>query len=73
MDFEYFPEEQLVGKKRILKALSNLIKDEIDIELFIHAYHLIMLEETRNDLMPHGWYTDEGMKLAGIWEERNYN
>lgn len=73
MDFEYFPEEQLTGKKRILKALSNLMKEKIDIGLFIHAYHLIMLEETRNDLMPHGWYTDEGMKLAGIWEEKNYN
>ena len=73
MDFEYFPEEQLAGKKRILKALSNLMKEKIGIGLFIHAYHLIMLEETRNDLMPHGWYTDEGMKLAGIWEEKNYN
>jgi hypothetical protein len=73
MDFEYFPEEQLTGKKRILKALSNLLKEEIDIELFTKAYHLIILEETRNDLMPRGWFTEEGMKLAGIWEEKNYN
>ena len=73
MDFEYYPEELLTGKKRILKALSNLMKEKIDIGLFIHAYHLIMLEETRNDLMSHGWYTDEGMKLAGILEEKKDN
>ncbi len=70
MDYEYFPDEQLIGKKRILKALSNLLKGEIDIELFTKAYHLIILEETRNDLMPSGWFTEEGMKLAGIWEEK---
>ena len=66
MDYEYFPDEMLIGKKRILKALSNLIKEEIDIELFIKAYHLIILEETRNELMPRAWFTDEGLKLAGL-------
>ena len=65
MDYEYFPTEMLTGKRRILKALSNLLKEEIDIELFINAYHLIILEETKNDLMPM-WFTDEGLKLAGI-------
>jgi hypothetical protein len=68
MDYELFPKEKLVGKKRILKALSNLLKEEISLDLFIRAYHLIILEETRNDLMPRGWYTDEGLKLAGIWD-----
>ena len=48
---------------------NNLIKGEIDIDLFIHAYHIIMLEETRNELMPRGWYTDEDLKLAGIFGE----
>ena len=69
MDYELFPEDQLTGKRRILKALGNLIKGEIDIDLFIHAYHIIMLEETRNELMPRGWYTDEDLKLAGIFGE----
>ena len=73
MDFEYFPAEKLTGKKRILKALSNLIKEEIGLELFIKAYHLIILEETRNDLMPRGCFTDEGMKLAGIWEDNGHS
>ena len=70
MDYEYFPEEELTGKKRILKALGNLLKNKISLELFINAYHVIILEETRNDLMPRGWFTDECMKLAGIWEEK---
>ncbi len=69
MDYEYFPNAMLTGKKRILTALSNLIKEEIDIELFIKAYHLIILEETRNDLMP-TYFTDEGLKLAGICTEK---
>ncbi len=70
MDYEYFPSEKLTGKKRILKALSNYIKGEISEELLLRAYHLIILEETRNDLMPCGWFTDEGLKLAGIYEEK---
>ena len=69
MDYEYFPIEKLIGKRRIMKALSNFIKEEISIDLFIRAYHLIMLEETKNDLTPINWFTEEGMKLAGIWSE----
>lgn len=71
MDYEYFPADKLTGKKRILMALSNYIKEEIPLDLFIRAYHLIILEETRNDLMPRGWYTDEGMKLAGLYNPAN--
>ena len=66
MDYEYFPPEKLTGKKRILKALSNYIKGEISEELLLRAYQIILLEETRNDLMPRAWFTDEGLKLAGI-------
>ncbi len=69
MDFEYYPAELLTGKKRILKALSNYLKEQIDIELFIKAYHLIILEETKNDLTPRGWYTDDGLILAGLQEQ----
>ena len=68
MDYEYFPAESLTGKKRILKSLSSFEKGEISIDLFIKAYHLIILEETVNELTPKGWYTDEGMKLAGLLE-----
>ncbi len=66
MDYEYFPKEHLTGKKRILKALSNLLKGEIDLDLFIKAYHMIILEESKKDLMSKCWFTDEGMELAGL-------
>ena len=66
MDYEYYPQDKLIGKQRILKALSNLQKNKINIELFIKAYHLIILEEVRNDLMPNGWFTEEGLELAGL-------
>ena len=69
MDYEYFPKDQLTGKKRILKALSNLIKEKISLDLFTRAYHLIILEETKNDIIPRGWYNDEGLQLAGIIED----
>lgn len=67
MDFEYYPEEMLVGKKRILKALSNYLKGKIDIELFSTAYQRILLEEQLKDTMPN-CFTDEGLRLAGIIE-----
>ena len=44
MNLEYFRGE-LSGKKRILKALSNYIKGEIDVGLFANAYHKILCEE----------------------------
>jgi hypothetical protein len=66
MDYEYFPNDQLTGKRRIFKALSNLIKEQISLDLFTRAYHLIILEESKNNIIPRGWYTDEGLQLAGI-------
>ena len=57
--------EKLTGKKRILKALSNHMKDEIDAVLFARAYHQILLEESARESLPHD-ITDKGMWLAGL-------
>lgn len=65
MDLERYPEEKLTGKKRILKALSNHLKDEIDAVLFARAYHQILLEESARESLPKD-ITDEGMRLAGL-------
>ena len=65
MDLERYPEEKLTGKKRILKALSNHMKDEIDAVLFARAYHQILLEESARESLPHD-ITDKGMWLAGL-------
>lgn len=65
MDLERYPEEKLTGKKRILKALSNQMKGEIDAVLFARAYHQILLEESARESLPRD-ITDEGMQLAGL-------
>lgn len=64
MNFEYYRGE-LCGKKRILTAISNYLKDNISLELLLAAYHTILTEEWAKDTRP--WnITDEGLSLAGI-------
>ncbi len=66
MDYEYYPQAELKGKKRILTVLSNYVKVEINVEMLLRAYHCVLLEEAVKDIMPKGWWTDECMQLAGI-------
>ena len=66
MDLEYYHGE-LTGKKRILKALGNFLKGEIDVELMCRAYHYLMCDEYTKDSIPQG-FTNEGLKLAGVIE-----
>lgn len=67
MNLEYFRGE-LSGKKRILKALSNYIKGEIDVGLFANAYHKILCEEYAKS--QNLWnITPEGLAAAGIGSE----
>ena len=57
--------ENLTGKLKILLALSNFLKGNIDISLFVRAYHQILLEESVKDNSP--WeYTEEKLKLSGL-------
>ena len=51
MDCEYYREE-LIGKRRTLKAMSNLLKHNIDETLFADAYHQILMEEYIKDNKP---------------------
>lgn len=62
--FEYYDGE-LKGKYRILKDISSFVKGKIDLELFVHAYDFYKTE-FKNDLP--NFYTDEGLKLAGMTE-----
>jgi len=63
--FEYY-EGKLTGNRRILKDISSFIKEKIGLELFVHAYD-IYKTEFKNQ-MP-DFYTDEGLKLAGMSDE----
>lgn len=69
MNYEYYPLERLTGRRRILKALGNFLKGKIDVCLFARAYHQILTEEDAKDHMPRE-YTDEGLRLAGLMEEK---
>lgn len=68
MSLEYYPKEKLTGEKRILIALSNFKKGEIEETLLLNAYRTILLEEYAKKTRPH-WYTHEGMVLAGLEDE----
>ena len=60
--FEYYDGE-LTDRDRILKDISSFIKGKIGLELFVHAYDFYKTEFKNN--MP-DFYTDEGLKLAGM-------
>ena len=62
--WEYF-EEELEGIDRLLKPVSSLFKEEIDITLFISAYEKIKQEHDSSLY----WFTDEGLKLCGFSEK----
>ena len=64
---EYYPIEKLKGVQRILIALSNYVKGEIDAILFANAYHYFLLEEQTRQSKPFA-YTAEGLKLVGLMD-----
>ena len=64
MNLQYYHGE-LMGIKRILKALSSFQKGEVELDLFINAYHTILTEEQFKRIYPK-YYTEEGMKLVGL-------
>ena len=62
---EYYPADMLTGFKRALIAYSNFVKGELEDELFAKAYAYILADEHAKDLKPR-YYTEEGMRLAGL-------
>ena len=66
MDYELY-RGKLTGKNRILKAISNYEKGEIDCELLATAYHRIMTEEYAKSIKAF-YVTNEGLELAGLKE-----
>lgn len=66
-NFEYF-EGQLEGNKRILKAISGLIKNEISPDLFLETYKYITAQKTIKKAFWQG-FTEEGLECAGLSKE----
>lgn len=61
-----FYDGKLTDMERILKGVSDLIQDKIEIDLFLQAYNVMRQESIKNHLE---MYTDEGLMLAGFNEE----
>lgn len=71
LNLEYY-RGNFKGKKRVLKAVSNFLKGELDLEQVLNAYHIILNEENvscfrvRESL----GLTQEGICLAGFQDIR---
>lgn len=70
LSLEYYPIEEIRGFNRALVALSHHLKEKIDDVLFAKAYHYILTNEYANITKPE-YFTDEGLRLAGIKTEED--
>ena len=68
---EYFPEEKLTGRLRILRALSGFMKGDIGEVLFANAYAFFITDERAKSMkrIIKKSYTEEGRRLAGLDKE----
>ena len=67
MDLELY-KGKLSGHEKLLYAVSNYMKNEIDLALLLAAQRILVLErEGIEEPMPY-MYTDEGLRLAGLKE-----
>ena len=69
--WEYFDgEPELKGLQRILKGVSSLLKDEVDLELFMQAYTKMKLEKFEKDKCRHlDIYEKKTLKKLGFNDE----
>ena len=65
---EYFPEEKLTGRLRLLRALSGFVKGDIDEVLFANAYAFVLADERAKEIKKRikTRYTKKDLRLAGI-------
>lgn len=54
------------GRKRILKAVGNFLKGELDLDHVLNAYHIILNEENADEFRKLLGITQEGLCLAGL-------
>lgn len=65
MDLDYFS-KPIKRPHRFLFGLGRYIKGEIGIDLLLTAYRKILMDEILDDSLLKGWYTKEGLMLAGL-------
>ena len=64
MDLEYYKKE-LTGSQRTLITVSKFVKNEIELDLAMRAYHQIITQGYANDSIPPD-QTEEGIVISGI-------
>lgn len=70
MDLELY-EGPLTGKIRLLKALSEYEKGNIDIILLLSTYRKIIIDEFANDVMLDSWFLEDQLKNLGFESDEN--
>lgn len=69
MDLEVY-NGPFVGIQRMYKALSSYIRGDIELELFLYAHSMFILDKQKEDFTAN-CFTDEELKLAGLTEEEH--
>ena len=69
VDLEYY-KEPLVNNLRTLKCISNYLKEKISLDEALKYYHTILLEENYKSYKNCLGFTNEGLKLGGIINEK---
>ncbi|NLT47106.1 MAG: hypothetical protein GXX92_01705 [Clostridiales bacterium] len=67
MDMEFYRGPS-TGIRRMYKALSSYIKGDIELELFLYAQRMFMLDKQKEDFTAN-CFTDEGLRLAGLMDD----
>ena len=72
MDLVFYHGE-LTGGRRVLKGLSNYLKDKIDVGLLLNSNYLLRLQAQSAELTERPDYTQEGVELCGLGSEQAEN
>ena len=67
IDMEFY-RGPFTGIRRMYKALSSYIKGDIELELFLYAHRMFMLDKQKEDFTAN-CFTDEGLRLAGLMDD----
>lgn len=69
LSLEYYT-DPLDGELRLLQAVSNFVKNKIDLSLFLNACSILLTEKQIFDCRKYLCYLDETLKLAGLAKEK---
>lgn len=66
IDFEYAEQAELTGRERSLIPLSNYLKGDIDLELFLNAHRIICDEQNTDERLKAMYVSYDELRLMGL-------